>query len=40
MAHVGLLARSVDDLTLFAGAFDRRLADAATLTVESSDEQA
>jgi Asp-tRNA(Asn)/Glu-tRNA(Gln) amidotransferase A subunit family amidase len=27
MAHVGLLARSVDDLTLFARAFDRRLAD-------------
>jgi len=26
MAHVGLLARSVDDLTLFAGAFDRRFA--------------
>ena len=24
MAHVGLLARSVDDLTLFAGAFDRQ----------------
>jgi Asp-tRNA(Asn)/Glu-tRNA(Gln) amidotransferase A subunit family amidase len=27
MAHVGLLARSVDDLALFAGAFDRRLAE-------------
>lgn len=26
MAHVGLLARSVDDLALFAGAFDSRLA--------------
>jgi Asp-tRNA(Asn)/Glu-tRNA(Gln) amidotransferase A subunit family amidase len=25
MAHIGLLARSVDDLALFAGAFDRRL---------------
>ena len=40
MAHVGLLALSVDDLTLFAAAFDRKLADAVTLNVESSDEQA
>jgi Asp-tRNA(Asn)/Glu-tRNA(Gln) amidotransferase A subunit family amidase len=31
MAHVGLLARSVDDLTLFAGAFDRRLAEVEAL---------
>ena len=31
MAHVGLLARSVDDLTLFAGAFDRRLAEVDAL---------
>lgn len=27
MAHIGLLARLVDDLALFAGAFDRRLAE-------------
>jgi len=27
MAHIGLLARSVDDLALFAGAFDSRLAE-------------
>jgi Asp-tRNA(Asn)/Glu-tRNA(Gln) amidotransferase A subunit family amidase len=31
MAHIGLLARSVDDLTLFAGAFDRGLADIEAL---------
>jgi Asp-tRNA(Asn)/Glu-tRNA(Gln) amidotransferase A subunit family amidase len=31
MAHIGLLARSVDDLTLFAGAFDRRLAEVEAL---------
>ncbi|MDE5455842.1 amidase [Bradyrhizobium sp. CSA112] len=31
MAHVGLLARSVDDLTLFAGAFDRRIAEVEAL---------
>ncbi len=31
MAHVGLLARSVDDLTLFAGAFDRRLTEVEAL---------
>jgi Asp-tRNA(Asn)/Glu-tRNA(Gln) amidotransferase A subunit family amidase len=31
MAHVGLLARSVDDLALFAGAFDRNLADVEAL---------
>ncbi|MCA6116499.1 amidase [Bradyrhizobium sp. WSM 1738] len=31
MAHVGLLARSVDDLALFAGAFDHRLAEVDAL---------
>ncbi len=31
MAHIGLLARSVDDLTLFAGAFDRRLTEVEPL---------
>ena len=31
MAHIGLLARSVDDLALFAGAFDRRLAEVEAL---------
>ncbi|MGJ4945562.1 amidase [Bradyrhizobium sp. HKCCYLS1011] len=31
MAHIGLLARSLDDLTLFAGAFDRSLADVEAL---------
>lgn len=31
MAHLGLLARSVDDLALFAGAFDRRLAQVEAL---------
>lgn len=31
MAHVGLLARSVDDLALFAGAFERRLVEVEPL---------
>ena len=31
MAHIGLLARSVDDLTLFAGAFNRRLTEVEAL---------
>ncbi|CCE06230.1 2-alkenal reductase [Bradyrhizobium sp. STM 3843] len=31
MAHIGLLARSLDDLTLFAGAFDHSLADVEVL---------
>ena len=39
MAPVDLLAPSFDDLTLFARAFDRRLADAASLNIESSHEQ-